>query len=301
MSELKDFSRKDNDEDCAREWVGKVKSAFLHDQAPDDEKCLFCGLGASIARPYYHARKRADETPLAYLHRLSVAEMREKLRIKHGPLDVRNEHVEHFIKTLDDRDLADQLALLRIADADSLEDVLRARQPAKNRLGKAHFGSSKYRQKIITSNAVKSTPARNVQAMKAADCGSDSNLSGSESDGDLRRIYIAAAEGEDPTQRSSRQETDRVDRATPSETLAPRDPDPGERQPHGRGTFQRCTHCGSHRRDDLLCWKRLTCQRCDHPSDRCLFVFRKCGEIHDWYNPAKHGGVLPESAEKMLN
>ncbi|ETP27632.1 hypothetical protein F442_23091 [Phytophthora nicotianae P10297] len=53
-----------------------------------------------------------------------------------------------------------------------------------------------------------------------------------------------------------------------------------------------------------------------HSSDRCLFVCRGCGEIHDvgkcqveefynlirqWYDPAKHGGVLPESAEKMLN
>ncbi|KAF4036816.1 hypothetical protein GN244_ATG11153 [Phytophthora infestans] len=64
-------------------------------------------------------------------------------------------------------------------------------------------------------------------------------LSGSESDGDLRRINVATAEGEDQTQRSSRQETDRVDRATPSETLAPGDPEPGERRPHGRGTFQR--------------------------------------------------------------
>ncbi|ETN23380.1 hypothetical protein PPTG_21010 [Phytophthora nicotianae INRA-310] len=78
-------------------------------------------------------------------------------------------------------------------------------------------------------------------------------------------------------------------------------------------------HFGSHRHDDLHCWKRLTCQRCGkrgHPSDRCLFVCRGCGEIHDagkshvkefynlirqWYDPAKHEGVLPESAEKMLN
>ncbi|ETK91977.1 hypothetical protein L915_04569, partial [Phytophthora nicotianae] len=33
----------------------------------------FCGLGVSVARQYYHARKRADETPLEYLHRLNVA------------------------------------------------------------------------------------------------------------------------------------------------------------------------------------------------------------------------------------
>ncbi|ETN11639.1 hypothetical protein PPTG_22605 [Phytophthora nicotianae INRA-310] len=103
MSELKEFSGKDDDADRPRAWVGKVKSAFVRDQAPDDEKCLvlgslftgparnwyrqlgpttrgdwkellrefqvqFCGLGVSVARQYYHARKLADETPLEYLH-----------------------------------------------------------------------------------------------------------------------------------------------------------------------------------------------------------------------------------------
>ncbi|ETM02937.1 hypothetical protein L917_00752 [Phytophthora nicotianae] len=43
MSELKEFSGKDDDEDRARAWIGKVKSAFIRDQAPDDEKCLVLG------------------------------------------------------------------------------------------------------------------------------------------------------------------------------------------------------------------------------------------------------------------
>uniref|UniRef100_A0AAV1T405 Uncharacterized protein n=1 Tax=Peronospora matthiolae TaxID=2874970 RepID=A0AAV1T405_9STRA len=36
MTELKRFSGKDRD----RSWISKVKSAFLRDQAPDEEKCL---------------------------------------------------------------------------------------------------------------------------------------------------------------------------------------------------------------------------------------------------------------------
>ncbi|KAE8950996.1 hypothetical protein PR001_g33916, partial [Phytophthora rubi] len=40
ISELKDFSGKDGDVDRARSWIGKAKSAFLRDQAPDSEKCL---------------------------------------------------------------------------------------------------------------------------------------------------------------------------------------------------------------------------------------------------------------------
>ncbi|OWY91069.1 hypothetical protein PHMEG_00040508, partial [Phytophthora megakarya] len=160
------YSGKDQDEDRARSWLGKVKSAFVRDQAPDSEKCLmlgdlltgparnwyrqlsrstrsnwkslleafqtqYCGRGVSVARQYYHAKKRSDESPMEYLHRLNVAGMRARLQIKDGPAATRREHVEHFIETLDDRDLADQLALLRLTDAKDLEETLRARQRAK--------------------------------------------------------------------------------------------------------------------------------------------------------------------------
>ncbi|KAE9274615.1 hypothetical protein PF008_g29549 [Phytophthora fragariae] len=153
ISELKEFSGKDNDEDRARGWLGKIKSAFIRDQASDSEKCIvfgglltgpsrnwyqqlgrstrsnwkellndfrveYCGLGVSLARQYYHARKRSDESPLEYLHRLNVVGLRAKLPIKTGPTSALREHVEHFIDTLDDRDLADQLTLLRLAGGD---------------------------------------------------------------------------------------------------------------------------------------------------------------------------------------
>ncbi|OWZ00962.1 hypothetical protein PHMEG_00027741, partial [Phytophthora megakarya] len=148
LSELKKYSGKYHDEDRARSWLGKDKSAFVRDQAPDSKKCLvlgdlltgparnwyrqlsrstrsnwknlfeafqtqYCGRGVSVARQYYHAKKRSDESPLEYLHRLNMEGLRAKLQVKDGPLATRREHVEHFIKTLDDRDLADQLALLR--------------------------------------------------------------------------------------------------------------------------------------------------------------------------------------------
>ncbi|GMF53898.1 unnamed protein product [Phytophthora fragariaefolia] len=171
MSEREEFAGKDGDEDRARSWLGKVKSAFIRDQAPDQEKCLvfgdlltgparnwyrqlsrttcspwkdlhqsfqvqYCGRGVSFARQYYYARKRSDESPLEYLHRLNVARLRTRLQVKDGPQGVKREHVEHFIETLDDRDLADQLALLRIPDADILEEVPRSHQRAKSRQSK---------------------------------------------------------------------------------------------------------------------------------------------------------------------
>ncbi|POM78837.1 Hypothetical protein PHPALM_3583 [Phytophthora palmivora] len=180
ISELKEFSGKENDEARARSWLGKVKSAFVRDQALDSEKCLvfgdlltgparnwyrqlsrstrsnwkdllgtfqtqYCGQGVSVASQYYHARKRSDESPLEYLHHLCVADLRARLPIKDGPEATRREHVEHFIETLDDRALADQLAILRLADADALEDTLRARLRAKARRGKVHAGSNRFR------------------------------------------------------------------------------------------------------------------------------------------------------------
>ncbi|ETL95593.1 hypothetical protein L917_06634 [Phytophthora nicotianae] len=148
------LSGKDDDEERARAGIGKVKSAFVRHQAPDDGTCLVLGgLFTGPARKWYrqlsrttrgdwkellHEFQRVDETPLEYLHRLNVAGLRAKLRVKSGPSDVRREHVEHFIETLDDSDLSDQLALLRISDAGALEEVLRARQRATNRQGRAH-------------------------------------------------------------------------------------------------------------------------------------------------------------------
>ncbi|KAE8976223.1 hypothetical protein PR002_g25372 [Phytophthora rubi] len=187
MSELKEFSGKDGDEDRARSWVGKVKSAFIHDQASDEEntwKDLFqsfqvqyCGRGVSVARQYYHARKRSDESPLEDLHRLNVAGLRARVQVKDGPSEVRREHVDHFIETLDDRDLADQLALLRVPDADTLEEVLRSRQRSKARQSKTVYGSVKPRQKPPAAAG-----ARAVCAVQVYADSSESEIESEESD-----------------------------------------------------------------------------------------------------------------------
>ena len=43
ISELKEFSGKDREVDKAQTWIGKFKSAFLRDQASDEEICLVFG------------------------------------------------------------------------------------------------------------------------------------------------------------------------------------------------------------------------------------------------------------------
>ncbi|POM70450.1 LOW QUALITY PROTEIN: Hypothetical protein PHPALM_13109 [Phytophthora palmivora] len=283
ISELKEFSDKENDEARARSWLGKVKSAFVRDQALDSEKCLvfgdlltgpagnwyrqlsrstrsnwkdllgtfqtqYCGQGVSVARQYYHARKRSDESPLEYFHRLNVAGLRAKLQIKDGPEATRREDVEHFIETLDDRDLTDQLAILRLTDADALEYTFRAR--------KAHAGSNRFQQKAATTRNA-AHRRRHEQCKRESE--SDTGDSGSEDE--FRQIYVAAFAGR------GNQEN-------------PRSPP----QDDGKPKLTRWTHCVSSKHDDLGCWKRLTCQKCNrkgHPSDHCLFVCRACGEIHE--------------------
>ena len=52
---------------------------------------------------------------------MNVAAIRAKIRIRDDLRDIRREHVEHFIGTLDDRDLDNQLNLIRSEDADEME------------------------------------------------------------------------------------------------------------------------------------------------------------------------------------
>ena len=142
-----------------------MKSAFLRDQAPDAEKCLvFSDLlteparewynqlsrstrtawkalleafmakygrknRVSAGRLYYQSRKRSNKTPLEYLFRLNVATIREKIPIRDVLSAIRKEHVNPYIGTLDDCDLARMLTILRLGYADDLEETL---QKCKN-------------------------------------------------------------------------------------------------------------------------------------------------------------------------
>ncbi|POM80503.1 Hypothetical protein PHPALM_1656 [Phytophthora palmivora] len=54
----------------------------------------------SVARQYYHARKRSDESPLEFLYRLNVAGLRTRLQIKDGPSEVRREHASYMTEML---------------------------------------------------------------------------------------------------------------------------------------------------------------------------------------------------------
>ena len=71
----------------------------------EEFKVQYCGRGVPVGRQYYLAWKRSNETPLEYLYRLNVAGMRAKMPVRDGSSVAKREHVEHYIHTLDDRDL----------------------------------------------------------------------------------------------------------------------------------------------------------------------------------------------------
>ena len=65
----------------------------------------FCGLGVPVARQYYRAKKRSDESPLDYLYHLNMIAFREKMKLKNGSPKIQEEHVENYIETVDDLEL----------------------------------------------------------------------------------------------------------------------------------------------------------------------------------------------------
>ncbi|GMF30953.1 unnamed protein product [Phytophthora fragariaefolia] len=170
-------------QDVDMKSVGSAHS-HLSEYDPDGLNSFqsqYCGRGVSIARQYYHARKRSDESLLEYLYCLNVAGLRAQLSIKDGSTEARREHVDHFIEALDDRDLANQLALLMIPDADTLEETLRSQKRVNARQGKTVYGSIRPKPKA-PAGAVPSANARAVRAVRgtANTCYSDPETSGSE-------------------------------------------------------------------------------------------------------------------------
>ena len=189
MAELKEFVGREKNEERTRNWISKVNLAFLRDQAPDDEKCLvFSDLltspardwykqlsrstrtswkallvgfmvkygdknGISVGRLYYQARKQSNETPMEYLYRLNVAAIRAKIPIRDGPSAIHKEYVNHYIGTLDDRDLARMLTMLHLEYADDLKETLQECKNMEVRESHSFIRSSTFRQRLKSNAA----------------------------------------------------------------------------------------------------------------------------------------------------
>uniref|UniRef100_A0AAV1VA30 Uncharacterized protein n=1 Tax=Peronospora matthiolae TaxID=2874970 RepID=A0AAV1VA30_9STRA len=145
--------------------------------------------------------------PQEYLHRLSVAAKHAKIATRDermATLDTSREHVEHFIATLDDRDLAKHLTLLLLADTNELNETLRACQRIKSRQLKTSTGSNKFHQRANTS--LNPTPSKTARAVKAIRewIGSESDSIGSDEDKDRRRVFVTTTSCQERSEQDHR-------------------------------------------------------------------------------------------------
>ena len=105
------------------------------------------------------------------------------------------EHVEHFIGTLDDRDLDKKLTLLRLEDADEMEETLCAYQSMENRQIRSSTESNKFRSRPTPDfHPTAANPVRAVRTLRVEieDSGPDSDLSGSNGEEEPRHVLVAA-------------------------------------------------------------------------------------------------------------
>jgi hypothetical protein len=199
FSILKEFHGRDSDEEKARAWLNRVKSAARRDEITGEEVCSlfgdlmsgsarqwylqlgrgvkkswtdlteqfrvqYCGKGVSMASKYFHTTRNPEESPLDYLYRLNVAAIWAKIHYEDGTKEEKREHVEMFINTLGSQgeELASHLTLMEVSDAETLENKLRAHQRALTQQKKTHFGSGRFRQ----TTATPTPPARAVHAVQ---------------------------------------------------------------------------------------------------------------------------------------
>ncbi|OWZ19508.1 LOW QUALITY PROTEIN: hypothetical protein PHMEG_0006243 [Phytophthora megakarya] len=297
ISELKEYSGKDHDADRARSWLDKVKSVFVRDQAPDSAKCTWRYPHWTGTQLVPVVESINEEQLEELLLRLNVAGLRAKLLIKDEPLATRCEHVEHFIETLDDRELADQLTLLRLTNPEDLEETLWARQRAKARQGKTHVGTNKFRQKAAPeppSASSKNTRAVRVIRQKTAASGNRMRVlrikktnvpGGSQEPGEPHDH----ADAQRRHSRSSHNVTEELHRLRINEA----------RQPGllEAADVPEVRQEGASIRSLPF---RLSRMREMHEPGKCpLEEFYNL--IHQWYLLNKHAEMLPANAEKMLN
>jgi hypothetical protein len=354
LTELKSFDGRTRDEYRGRSWLSSVRAAFRRDQLSPGEACLtfpefladrakiwykqldrtvrvswttlqaefekeYCGAMVTPHQRYYEMRRKKNEETIDYLYRLNVAA--NEARIFYQEAAGGLHHVQHFINTCEDPELARQLGALRLTTESDLRDVLkellRQEQRSKrdgnmsNRSTRTDTRSNKHtlpgsRQRPIVVNSLQDQ--RTTEEMVDYSSGEENP----ESD-----------EGGEARERDGTDEETEVLTGVSKQTLqtiaALVASLQNKAKSANRTQQQSCSHCGSTRHVDRDCWRRLTCEACGrtgHPTEHCYQRCKGCGNVHErgecpleemanqlksWYDPTKHAGMLPPTLEKMLN
>ena len=95
-----------------------------------------------------------------------MAAIQAKIPIRDKSPTTRKEHVNYYIGTLDDRNLSRMLTMLRLGDADDLEETLQECESMAVREAHVSMGSSKFRLRVAPqADEVPAKPARAVRAI----------------------------------------------------------------------------------------------------------------------------------------
>ena len=146
-----------------------------------------------------------------------------------------------FIDLLKVRDLAKNLMVLRLQDADDMEETLRTYQRIESRHFQGSMGSSEIRQRGTSAfTPTPSKPTREVRAIhvESGSSDSDSALNGSGAELDRRKVCMTTV-------------PDRVKNF--DDQNARLDDMNYDNNPDGSVPHQGYTHCGSKKHDDGGC------------------------------------------------
>ncbi|OWZ02857.1 hypothetical protein PHMEG_00025512 [Phytophthora megakarya] len=282
VSDLKEFTGKDMDEDRVRAWIGKVKSAFQRDQATEKEKCLtFADLMVGLAKNWHRQLSRTTKTwadlldnfqrRSGYVSGMAVLPCPEKIRGYPARFFLSTEHQGRKPKSasrtrrslhLDaGRSRVDRPPnAITIGRRRRLEEVFRARGRAKSRQRRFTFGS-KYRQKAPASAQNAPTRAM-VRAIQAQDPSSE-------------------PEGIQPGPERKRQ------RETGYPNVAPREAEITKTETAVRIVTQPIAVC-----------TRVVDAGDVHETGECPME-EFYNPIRKWYDLTRHAGLFPEQIEQM--
>ena len=343
LPELRPFSGRNASEDKARIWLSRVKSAFRRDQLDEIDKCssfhdllegpardwykqlprtsrlnwdrlreafreMYCGKSVSEARRYYDMRRGSNEDPLDYLHRLNVQANNAKIKTSGNPFG--REHVEHFIDTLEDEQLAKVLIPMRIHSKEELQGILMAMRKHEKRKVTGSKAESKADTKNGYKSKMKKEPAEYRRKVAMAKYRKPAISSESEWE-EASSSELSSEEDSDSDQRFVRFHEGRMRRVA----YQSREKKPSRTEI--RMDKAHCSSCGSQNHEDEDCWRKVRCEHCNrlgHPTRKCFRICRSCGEVHEdgeckheelwlefrkWYDPTIHAGLLSKKLEDI--
>ena len=249
----------------------------------------FCEDDQSSMKKYYSAKQGEDQTPQQYFWKLNnLGRKAGKRIIGHEKKEHVAEHIQHYMDTLRDPRVRNELRTAVIARGSTMEAVEEALKDytrySQRDKGPSFKPALKLNKKPVAKVAALSTFSDDDSEEESVTYEMDRASISSEEDCGTKRVAF--------TDKSK----------TKQQKMISRNP---------------CSHCGMENHTDDKCWKLIVCRHCsrNHPETYCNKVCKACGNVHEkgecalekfyyqikeWYDPGKHAGLLPKDLEETL-